>query len=92
MARHRGAADEPEVRVARRLELRLALLRDALHVAHREQAAQVVLVVHDEQLVDAGMFGEKFVGAGDRVLPSSFLLMVWTWARGVSASATLRLA
>jgi hypothetical protein len=66
--RNRRAADEAEVRVARRLELRLALLRDALHVAHRDEAVQMVLVVHHEQLVDAEMFGEKFVGAGDGVL------------------------
>ena len=56
-----------EMRVARRLELRLALLRDALHVAHRDEAVQMVLVVHHEQLVDADVLGEKFVRAGNRV-------------------------
>ena len=38
-----GAADEAEVRVAGRFELGVALLHDALDVAHREQAVQVVL-------------------------------------------------
>ena len=51
-----------------------AFLRDALHVAHRDQAAQIVLVVHDEQFVDAEVLGEKFVGARDRVL-AEFLLL-----------------
>ena len=64
----RRAADEVEVRVARRLELRLALLRDALHVAHRDEAVQMVVVVHHQQFVDADVLGEKFVGAGNRVL------------------------
>ena len=64
---------EAEMRVARRLELRVALLRDALDVAHRDQAVQMVLVVHHQQLVDAEMFGEKFVRAGDGVL-AQFLL------------------
>ena len=68
------AADEPELGVARRLELRAALLRDALDVAHREQAVQMVVVVHHEQLVDAGMLGEKFVGARDGIL-AQFLLV-----------------
>jgi hypothetical protein len=71
--RNRRAADEMKARVARRLELRAAFLRDALDVAHREQAAQVVLVVHHEQFVNAQMFGEKFVGAGDGIL-AEFLL------------------
>ena len=62
-----------KARVARGLELRVAFLRDALDVAHREQAAQMVLVVHHEQFVDAEVFGEKFVGAGDGVL-AQFLL------------------
>ena len=57
-----------KLRIARRLELRVAFLRDALHVAHREQPVQMILVIHDEQFVDARMFGEKFVGAGDGVL------------------------
>ena len=71
--RDRRAANEMKARVARGLELRVALLRDALDVAHREQAAQMVLVVHHEQFVDAEMLGEKFVGAGDGVL-AQFLL------------------
>ena len=37
---NRRAAHQPEARVAGRLELRVALLRDAFHVAHREQPAQ----------------------------------------------------
>ena len=72
--RDRRAADEAEMRVARRLELGVALLRDALHVAHGEQAAQMVLVVHHQQLVDAGVLGEKLVGARDGIL-AEFLLV-----------------
>ena len=59
--------------VAGRLELRVALLRDALDVAHGEEPAQMVLVVHHQQFVNADVFGEKFVGAGDRIL-AQFLL------------------
>ena len=61
------AADEPETRVARWPELRVALLRDALHVAHGKQAAQAVFFVHYQQFVDAGVVGEKFVGPRDGV-------------------------
>ena len=61
----------PQIRrkfaIARGLELRRAFLRDALHVAQRDESAQFVLVVHDEQFVDAEMLGEKFVGARNRV-------------------------
>ena len=71
--RDRRATNEMKARVARRFELRVALLRDALDVAHREQAAQIVLVIHDEQFVNAKMFVEKFVGARDGVL-AEFLL------------------
>ena len=71
--RDRRAADEMEIRIARRLELRRAFQRDALHVAQRDQPAQFVLVVHHEQLVDAEMLGEKLVGARNRVL-AQFLL------------------
>ena len=56
-------------------ELRLALLLDALDVVHGEQAAQMIVVVHHEQLVDAGAFGEKFVGARDGVF-AEFLFVV----------------
>ena len=35
---------------------------------------QLVLVIHDQQLVDAGMLGEKFVGPGDGVA-AEFLLL-----------------
>jgi hypothetical protein len=39
--------------------------------------------------VDAeDVLGEKFVGAGNRVLAQFLFVMVWTCARGVSASAT----
>jgi hypothetical protein len=62
------------MRVARGFELREPFLRDAFHIAHREEAAQIVLVVHDDQFMDAKMFGEKFVGARDRVL-AEFLLI-----------------
>ena len=71
---HRRAAEQAEMRVARRLELRVALLRDALDVAHREQPVQAVLVVHHQQLVDAGMVGEELVGLGDGVAPQFLLL------------------
>ena len=72
--RDRRAADQAEMRVARRLELRVPLLRDALHVAHREQPVQPVLVVHHQQLVDAGVVGEELVGLGDGVA-AQFLLV-----------------
>ena len=68
------AADQTEIGVARRLELRVAFLGDALDVAHREQPVQPVLVIHDQQLVDAGMLGEKFVRARNRI--SAQLLFV----------------
>ena len=69
----RRAANEAEVRVTRRSELRLLFLRDALNVVHREQAVQMIVLVHDEELVDAGAFREKFVGAGDGIF-AEFLL------------------
>ncbi len=65
--RNRRAADKMKIRVARGLELRRAFERDALHVAQRDQPAQIILFIHDEQLVDAEMLGEKFVGARNRV-------------------------
>ena len=64
----RRAADQPELRVARGLELRLALLRDALDIAHGDEPVQNVMVIQHQQLVDAEVFGEKFVGARDGVL------------------------
>ena len=80
--------DQAEMRIARGLELRLALLRDALDVAHREQAVQMVLVVHHEQFVDAEVLGEKFVGARDRILAQFLFVMVWT-CRAASAPRRL---
>ncbi len=71
--RNRRAADEMMMRVARGLELRLAFLRDALHVAHGDESVQMVVVVHHQQFVDADVLGEKFVGAGNRV-PAQILL------------------
>ena len=65
--RDRRADDQPEVGVARRLELRDPLLRDALDVAHREQAVQPAVIVDYQQLVDARMVGEKFVRPRDWV-------------------------
>ena len=72
--RHRRAADQPEMRVARRLELRVPLLRDALHVAHREQPVQPVLVVHHQQLVDARVVGEELVRLGDGIAAQLLLV------------------
>ena len=66
--RDRRAADEVEMGVAGRLELRVAFLRDALDVAHGDESLQLVVVVHHQQFVDADVFGEKFVGPGNRVL------------------------
>src|SRR2546423_1559879 len=37
---NRGAADEVKIRVARGLELRAPLLRDAFHIAHGDQPPQ----------------------------------------------------
>ena len=62
------------MRVARGLELREPFLRDALDIAHCEEAAQMILVVHDDQFVDAEMLGEKFVGARDGILAEFFLV------------------
>ena len=89
VARDRRAADQPEMRVARRLELRVPLLRDALDVAHREQAVQLVLVVHHQQLVDAGMLGEKLVGAGDGIAAQFLLIDACGPARAASAPRRL---
>ncbi len=72
--RDRRAAEEMEMGVARRLELRVAFLRDALHVAHRDEALQMVVFIHHQQFVDADVFGEKFVGAGNRVLAQILFL------------------
>ena len=66
--RDRRAAEQAKMRVARGLELRGFLLRDALDVAHREKPVQAVFVIDHEQFVDADVLGEKLVGARDRVL------------------------
>jgi len=75
------------MRIAGRLELGVPLLIDALDIAEGKQTVQAVLVVHHQEFMNAGMLVEKFVRANDGSRPSSFLLMVWTWERGVSASA-----
>jgi len=61
------AAEQPEVIVARRPELREFLGGDALDVAQGEQAVEFVVIVHHQQFVDAGVVGEKLVGDGDWV-------------------------
>ena len=60
-------AEQPEVTITRRPELRLFLGSDALDVAQGEQAAKLVVVVHHQQFVDAGVVGEKLVRDGNRV-------------------------
>ena len=65
--RHRRPADQPVMRVARRLELRFPLLRDPFHVAHRDQPLQPVLIVHHQQLVNARMRREELVRLGDGI-------------------------
>ena len=69
------AAPQTRRKCASRAGLNCALRScgDALDVAHREQPVQLVLVIHHQQLVDAGVFGEKLVGAGDGIL-AQFLL------------------
>jgi hypothetical protein len=63
------AAPQASRNCASRAGLNCALRScDAFHVVHREQPAQLVLVIHHEQLVDAGMLGEKPVGPRNRVL------------------------
>ena len=53
--------------VARRLKLSAALLNDFLDVAHREKPVQTVLLIDHQQLVNAGMFGEKLVRPRNRI-------------------------
>ena len=72
--RHRRAAKQAELGVAGGFELGIPLLGDALDVAHGEKPAQMVLLVHDEQLVYARMVGEEFVRPGDGIA-AEFLLI-----------------
>ena len=69
---HGRPADQPELGVACGLELRLALLRDALHIAHRDQPVQMIVVVHDEEFVDAEMFCEKLIRPRNRIFTEFF--------------------
>ena len=71
---NRRAADEAEMRIAGGFELRIAFLCDALDVAQRDQPAQMIFVVHDEQFMNAEMFGEKCIGAGDGIFAEFFLI------------------
>ena len=63
----RCAAEQSEVIVARRSELREFLGGDALDVAQGEQAVEFVVIVYHQQFVDAGVVGEKLVSDGDRI-------------------------
>ena len=68
-------------------------LHDALDIAEGEEAAETVVVVHDEEFVDADVFVERIVGGGDGIVaevraPRSF----GRWRRGIMASATLIVA
>ena len=74
MALHGRAANQTEPRIARRLELRPAFLRDVLDVVECNQAAQSVRVIHDQQFVDAQMFSEKFIGPRDRIFAEFFVV------------------
>ena len=82
------AADEAEVRIARRLQLRAALVQDALDIRDGEEPAQVIAAIDHEQLVDADVLREKAVRAArwDRGR-ARIRRIVWTFSRGVMASA-----
>ena len=62
------------MRIAGWFELRDAFLHDALNIGQREQAAQPVVIVHHEQLVDAGVFREELVRGGNRVAAKLLLV------------------
>jgi hypothetical protein len=62
-----GADDEAELGVARGFAAGLGLAGDALDVGDGDQAAEAILVVDDEHLVDADILREKLVGGLDRV-------------------------
>jgi hypothetical protein len=61
------AAEQPELRIARGLQLGGALLEDPLDVADREETGEPILVIDDEQLVNADVFGEEAVCPRDRI-------------------------
>ena len=46
--RHCRAAQQPEIGIPRRLKLGVALLRYALHIAHREKSMEAILVIDDQ--------------------------------------------
>jgi hypothetical protein len=62
-----GADDEAELGVAGGFAAGLGLAGDALDVGDGDQAAEAVLVVDDEHLVDADVLREKLVGGLDGV-------------------------
>ena len=63
-----GAAEEAEAVIARGLQLALPFLQDALDVADGEEAAELIVLIDDEQLVDADVLGEEAVGSRDRIV------------------------
>jgi len=62
-----GAGDESEVGVAGGLPAGFRVGDDAVDVGEGDEAAEVVLVVDDEHLVDADVLGEEGVGGLDGV-------------------------
>src|ERR1043166_512711 len=72
--RYGSTAKQPELRIARRLELSIALLGDPLDVAHGEQAAQPIIIIYHQQLVDAWPIRKKLIGPCDRI-SAEFLLI-----------------
>ena len=61
------SAQESEFCVSRGFHLSVLLLTNTFHVGKREEAAQPVLRIDHEQLVCANVFGEKTIGAFDRI-------------------------
>ena len=62
-----GSADKAEERVAGGLELGARFLSDAFDIAESEEAVQTVIIVDDEEFVDAGVASEELVGDGDGI-------------------------
>ena len=71
--RNGSATHEAEVAVAGGLDQLMRFFADALDIAQSEEASEAIVVIDDEQFVNAEVLGEKIVGGLDRVL-AHFLL------------------
>ncbi len=67
-----GAADEAVLAVSGGFELGVAFEGDTFDIAEGEEALEAVLVIDDEEFMDAGMFREEGIGGGDGVGPEFF--------------------